>query len=87
MNIDMSGTAMNHEDLVTMVRWMVANNHTPDEIADAVEKPWHHHDELVQAKAELQLAASTSVLDRGQRAPMAAQEPYNLPSDSTNQES
>jgi hypothetical protein len=42
------------KNLITMVRWMAEDcGYSVSEIADAVEKPWHHMDLLEQAQLRL----------------------------------
>lgn len=43
-----------HSNLCVLIDWLVESGSTPDELSDAVEKPWHYNDELVEALADLQ---------------------------------
>jgi len=40
---------INYDDLVLLTAWMADNGFTAAEVAAAVEKPWHYHDELIAA--------------------------------------
>ena len=47
------GLVTDRDDLVILVDWMVVEDYTADQIADAVRKPWKFADVLVEAKAAL----------------------------------
>ena len=51
-----------YADLAKLVRWMADNGYTPDQIADAVEKPWHYRQELLAANGD-ELAAKRVLSD------------------------
>lgn len=44
----------NHENLVTLTRWMADDGRSAYEVADAVEKPWKFTDEFKFARYDLQ---------------------------------
>lgn len=39
-----------HDDLVALLRWMAAEGFQPDDLVDAVEKPWKYETELAEAR-------------------------------------
>lgn len=43
-----------HGNLCVLIDWLIESGATPDELGDAVEKPWHYNDELIDALADLQ---------------------------------
>ena len=40
-----------HDDLVLLVQWLAVDGSTPDQIVDAVVKPWHYAAEIEAARA------------------------------------
>lgn len=46
----MTETTISYDDLIRLTAWMAEHGYTAENIAEAVEKPWHWTDELARAK-------------------------------------
>jgi len=44
---------VSHDDLIILVDFMVYEEYSKSDIAEAVRKPWNWVEELIQAKADL----------------------------------